>query len=158
MTARFTHLRQGPWAMRALLVLLALAFVGVVSARFGVAQASAGRGYQVPQNARMEAGLGVRFTSAQLVGDGGLVELRYVVLDNQKASTFQNDVHHPPVIYDGRDRKAPVYRTALMKQGHTLRPGQTYFILYANNSGVVRRGDSIEIDAGGGKLVDVPVR
>ena len=92
------------------------------------------------------------------MGDGGLIELRYTVLDTEKATKFQSDTQHPPVIYSERDRSAPVYRTALMRQGHDLRPGQSYFILYENNHGVVRRGDTVEIDAGAGKLTSVPVR
>jgi len=89
---------------------------------------------------------------------GGLIEVRYTVLDTQKASRFQNDTKHPPVIYNERDRSNAVYRTALMKQGHDLRPGQSYFILYENNHGVVHRGDTVEIDSGDGKLTSVPVR
>lgn len=157
MTARTAALRNSPWVLRLLLVALSVAFVGAVALRFGDA-ANARNGYRVPHDARMESSLGIRFEQAALVGDGGLVELRYTVLDTQKASRFQSDTKHPPVIWSARDHKDAVYRTALMRQGHTLRPGQTYFILYQNNHGAVRKGDTIEIDAGGGRLVDVPVR
>jgi hypothetical protein len=158
MTARMAALRTNPWVLRALLVVLALAFVSTVALRFGAASATAGRSYRVPENARLESVLGVRFTQAALVGDGGLIELRYTVLDTEKATKFQSDTQHPPVIYSERDHSAPVYRTALMRQGHNLRPGQSYFILYQNNHGVVRRGDTVEIVAGPGRLASVPVR
>jgi hypothetical protein len=151
-------LRANPWTLRILLALLALAFVGSVSARFGVSSASADKNYHVPTDAKLESATGVRFVQAAVVGDGGLIELTYTVLDTQKATKFQNDTKHPPVIYNERDRRKPVYRTALMKQGHELRPGQTYFILYQNNGGTVDHGGSIEIDSGNGKLVSVPVR
>ena len=75
----------------------------------------------MPDSARLESVLGVRFTQAALVGDGGLIELRYTVLDTEKATEFQSDTQHPPVIYSERNRSAPVYRTALMRQGHNLR-------------------------------------
>jgi hypothetical protein len=158
MTARMATLRANPWVMRVLLIVLAIAFVSALGARFGTPDARAGQRYNVPQDSKMEAGIGVRFTQAAVVGDGGLVELTYTVLDTQKASKFQSDVKHPPVIYSEKNRSKPTYRTALMRQGHTLRPGQTYFILYQNNGGLVKKGDTIQIDAGGGHLVGVPVR
>jgi hypothetical protein len=134
------------------------AFLVVLSMRLSQ-QAEARRHYQVPQSTAIESSLGIRITRAAVVGDGGLIELTYTVIDAQKASRFQNDVHHPPVLHDPRaSLKNSVYRTALMKQGHSLRPGQTYFILYENNHNSIQPGDTISIDAGGGKLSAVPVR
>ena len=121
------------------------------------APAGAGKPYTVPSDAKMESSLGIRVQQAAVVADGGIVELRYTVLDSQKASRFQNDVHHPPVLHSER-RKGDVYRAALMKQGHELRPGQTYYILYLNNAHAIRSGETLEIEAGGSKLQHVPVR
>ena len=158
MTARSlaTRVGQSPWPLRLLLVALSATLVSVLVLRGQSAQA--GKKYDVPQNAQMESSLGIRFTQAAVVADGGLVEIRYTVLDTDKATTFQNDVHHPPVLYSGKRSGSPLYRTALMKQGHNLRPGQTYYILYLNNHQAVRSGETLEIDAGGGKLASVPVR
>jgi hypothetical protein len=80
-----------------------------------------------------------------------------MVLDTQKGSAFQNDTKHPPVLRSERNGKV-AWRAALMKQGHELRPGQTYYILYLNNGSAIKRGDKIEITAGSNKLVHVPVR
>jgi hypothetical protein len=95
-------LRRHSW--QALTLLLALALVGVVLFRYA-GLAHAGPRYDVPHNAQMEAALGVRFTQAALVCDTGLVELRYVVLDAQKASAFQNDTAHPPLLRNERTSK-----------------------------------------------------
>jgi hypothetical protein len=141
---------------RGVVVLLALALVAAVVWRFG-AIADASPKYDVPHNGQMEGALGVRFTQAAVVGDGGIVELRYMVLDTQKGSAFQNDTKHPPVLRSERNGKV-AWRAALMKQGHELRPGQTYYILYLNNGSAIKRGDKIEITAGSNKLVHVPVR
>jgi hypothetical protein len=113
--------------------------------------------YQVPQSADMESALGVRFTQAEVVADGGLVEIRYVVLDAQKASVFQSDVKHPPLLKSER-RSGIAWRAALMRQGHQLRAGQDYFILYLNNHNAIRSGETIEIDAGSRRLLHLPVR
>lgn len=151
----------GAWAGRrsvriGLTALLVLILAGALAGRIQSA-AEARRPYTVPHNADMENRLGVRFERAAVVADGGIVEIRYTVLDSQKASRFQNDVHHPPLLRSER-RKGDVYRAALMKQGHQLRPGQTYYILYLNNANTIRPGDTIEIDAGDAALVHVPVR
>jgi hypothetical protein len=139
-----------------LVLLLAVGLLGVVLVRFtGIAGARPGP--DVPQDGRMEGALGVRFTRAAVVADGGIVELRYIVLDTQKGSAFQNDVKHPPVLKNEKNGKV-AWRTALMKQGHELRPGQTYYILYLNNQNAIRRGDRIRIEAGPHRLAHVPVR
>ncbi|SCE94700.1 hypothetical protein [Micromonospora mirobrigensis] len=141
---------------RLVLPLLVLALVAVSIVRFG-GYAAARPGYAVPHDGQLEAALGVRFTQAAVVGDGGLVELRYLVLDTQKASAFQNDTKHPPRLRNERSGKL-AWRAALMKQGHELRPGQSYYLLYLNNGGAVRRGDTIEITSGQRRLAHVPVR
>lgn len=157
MTATVASPQRRRWAVRAALVLLALAFLGSVASRFGDI-ALARKPYAVPQSARLESDLGIRFSRAAVVADGGIVELRYTVLDAEKASRFQNDTHHPPVLRSEKRRGDPLYRTALMKQGHTLRAGQTYYVLYLNNHHAVRSGETLEIDAGGTTLTSVPVR
>jgi hypothetical protein len=143
-------------AGRIMIVLLALGLIAAVGWRFA-GNADAKSGYAVPQDGKMESQLGVRITQASLVGDGGLVEIRYTVLDNQRASAFQNDVKHPPLLKNEKNGKT-AWRAALMKQGHELRPGQTYYILYLNNQNAIKRGDKIEISTGPGKLAHVPVR
>jgi len=92
-----------------------------------------------------------------VVGGGGLVELTYTVLDPEKATTFQSDTKHPPTLYRSGDRANPVDQSALMKQGHNLRPGQTYFILYENTHGILKTGDTAEIHSKAGTLADFPV-
>jgi len=144
------------FARRGVVVLLALALVAAVIWRLGDI-AGASPHYDVPHNGQMEGALGVRFTQAAVVADGGIVEIRYVVLDTQKGSAFQNDIKHPPLLKSERNGKI-AWRAALMKQGHELRPGQTYYILYLNNANAIKRGDKIEIAAGPNKLAHVPVR
>lgn len=114
--------------------------------------------YSTPQNGQMESELGVRFTRVDIVGGGGVIELRYVVLDTEKATRFQANADRPPRLQDEGDGDAVLWRTALMKQGHELRPGQEYYILYLNNSGEILPGDTVEIQAGDNRLPHFPVR
>jgi len=147
----------GRTPFRVLVVGLAVALLGALAAQLG-GGAFAKAPYQVPNDPGVESELGIRVSQATLVADSGIVEIRYTVLDNQKASRFQNDVHHPPTIRS-EQHGGSVYRTALMKQAHDLRPGQTYYILYLNNGNSVHRGDTIELDTmGNHKLTHVPVQ
>jgi hypothetical protein len=141
---------------RIVVVGLAAALVAVLAWRHpGFADARPP--YRVPQSAELEGALGVRFTQAAVVADGGLVELRYVVLDAQKASRFQSDTRHPPLLKSER-RNGIAWRAALMRQGHQLRAGQAYYLLYLNNGNAIRPGETIEVEAGGRRLQHLPVR
>jgi hypothetical protein len=141
---------------RILVSVLVLALLAVLAFRLA-GRATGGEEYNVPGDPGMENDLGIKVTQAALVADTGIVEIRYTVLDAQKASNFQNDVHNPPVLHS-EHRSGDVYRAALMKQGHELQPGQTYYILYLNNQNAIHRGENIEIESGNNHLRHVPVR
>ena len=138
------------WVIIAVLAILVAFIVGnLVQSR---AQASG----SMPQNAAMEKALGVRFSRVAVVADGGLVTVSYVVLDPEKASRFQLDGAHPPVLHS-EARGLSTSRVSLMKQGHTLRAGQTYYLVYQNTRGALRPHEQVSIDAGALHLRHVPV-
>jgi hypothetical protein len=112
--------------------------------------------HKMPQNAAMENQLGIRVSRVAVVGDGGLITLTYVVLDGDKATRFQSDTAHPPIIKSER-RKGSASRVSLMKQGHSLRAGQEYYLVYQNPADLVRHNETIEIDYGQLSLKHVPV-
>ena len=157
MTTRIAETRRTRARGPVLVAVVALLCLAGLAWRTSFA-AEAQPGYHVPQSSGMEAKLGVRFVQAAVLADGGIVELRYTVLDPQKASAFQRDVKHPPVLRSEQRPGAPLYRTALMRQGHDLRPGQSYYILYLNNHRSVRSGETLEITSGQQTLAKVPVR
>jgi hypothetical protein len=109
-----------------------------------------------PQSSAMEAELGVRFSRVAVVADGGLVTLSYVVLDAEKAKRFQSDTAHPPVLRS-EARDGQTSRVSLMRQGHTLRPGSTYYLVYQNTRGALRADELATIEYGGLSLRHVPV-
>ena len=156
MTARVAGFVSRQSAARLVVGLLVLLLLAAVAWRT-TGPAEAGGRYDVPRSSGLEAKLGVRFVQAAVVADGGIVELRYQVLDAQKASAFQRKVHSPPVLRS-ESRPGALYRTALMRQGHELRPGQDYYILYLNNKRAVRSGETLRIEAGDQELAKVPVR
>jgi hypothetical protein len=148
------RLRQRPspgeWFLIAVMAVLVALVVG------HLVPSGARPGSTFPQSAAMEDKLGVRFSRVAVVGDGGLITLSYVVLDGAKATEFQSDVTHPPVLRS-EARDASTARVSLMKQGHTLRPGQTFYLVYENTGAALRPGEMVAIDIGGLTLPHVPV-
>ena len=138
------------WLVIAVLTILVALIIG------NVAQSRAQASGSMPQNAAMEKALGVRFSRVAVVADGGLVTVSYVVLDPEKASRFQLDGAHPPVLHS-EARGLSTSRVSLMKQGHTLRAGQTYYLVYQNTRGALRPHEQVSIDAGALHLRHVPV-
>jgi hypothetical protein len=109
-----------------------------------------------PQNSSIEEKYGVRFSRVAVVGDGGLITLTYVVLDSEKATRFQSDVQHPPELRS-EDRDGGSKRVSVMKQGHSLRSGQTYYLVYQNTKGALRHGEKATIRLGDLSLLHAPV-
>lgn len=109
-----------------------------------------------PQNIAMEQQLGVRFSRLAVVGDGGLVQLNFVVLDPDKATAFEASLAKPPIIVS-EDAAGYTSRISVMKQGHNLVPGQTYYLVYENTRGVVHSGGHATIVEGRLRLEHAPV-
>jgi hypothetical protein len=91
-----------------------------------------------------------------VVGDGGLITLTYVVLDAEKATRFQAGTTDPPVLRS-ESRTGGTSRVSLMRQGHNLRAGQTYYLVYQNTKGAVRAGEKVTVTKDGLTLAHVPV-
>lgn len=138
------------WVVLAAVALLVALVVG------NLAQSRAQASRLVPQSTAMENTLGVRFSRVAVVGDGGLLTVSYVVLDAEKATRFQSDTTHPPVLHS-EARDGATRRVSLMKQGHNLRAGQTYYLVYENTAGALRPGEQVTIQDGTLRLRHVPV-
>ena len=147
--------RQANRTPQRLMVIAVLAILGALITS-NVVQARGNAGGTVPQNAAIEKVLGVRFSRVAVVADGGLITVSYVVLDPEKASRFQLDGANPPVLHS-EARGLSTKRVSLMKQGHTLRAGQTYYLVYQNTQGALRPGELVTIDVGAQHLRHVPV-
>jgi len=134
---------------------LAMALVAGLLVGLKVWSAS-GEAGSFPQSTAIEQQYGVRFSRIAVVGDGGLITLTYVVLDSEKAGRFQSDVQHPPVLVS-EARDGSTKRISVMKQGHSLRAGQTYYLVYQNTKGALRHGEKASIELGDLRLRHAPV-
>jgi hypothetical protein len=150
----------GPDRSRILLnlVLATLAVVALGAATLlpGVRSSAVPAHERVPTSVRMEAATGVRFSRVAVVGDNGLVTLFYVVVDPEKATVFQGDRDHPPILHS-ESRSGGTQRASIMRAGHQMRAGQTYYLVYENTKGSIRPGEHVTISYGGHALRRVPV-
>lgn len=138
-----------------IVAVLVVAFLGLLGARAAWGDHDPADP-AMPRSAEVETALGVRFSRVAVVGDGGLVTLSYVVLDVEKASRFQSDTQHPPVLRS-EARDASTRRVSMMRQGHINRAGATYYFVYQNTAGALRPGEDVTIEYGGLRLEHVPV-
>ncbi|MDQ1485532.1 MAG: hypothetical protein QOJ62_1225 [Actinomycetota bacterium] len=151
--------RVSPLAVRIgvrVVVLAVIAALGLVLFHNIAGGSKSGAAYRVPQSAAMEDQLGIRISSIAVVGDGGLITFTYVVLDAEKATRFQSDTAHPAAL-KSEARKGGTTRISVMKQGHTLKAGQSYYLVYQNTLGAIRHGEKVTISYGSLSLPHVPV-
>ena len=147
------RVRPRRW-LRIVAVAIVLVAAGAVIGGYALARTS--HPTEFPQNAAMEDQFGVRFSRVAVVGDGGLITVSYVVLDSEKASRFQSDVTHPPELVS-ESRTESTKRVSVMRQGHLLRTGQTYYFVYQNTHSALRSGELATIVEGDVQLPHVPV-
>jgi hypothetical protein len=103
----------------------------------------------VPASPELEAVWGLRFTNVIVLADNGGVELRYQVLDHEKAAKIHlgdpmsNQL--PTLRVDGSHAQVSP-STVLMHfhHGDTV-SGESYSIVYGNAGGVVRSGEYVTI-------------
>jgi hypothetical protein len=99
---------------------------------------------------------GVRITRVAVSGDGGLVDVRYQVVDPARAHAVHAG-RTPPAVVD--QATGLVLNKLLMGHSHTgeLKPAVTYYLVFENPGGWVRRGGTVTVLLGDAQVEDVPV-
>ena len=100
---------------------------------------------------------GVRIVRVSATGAGGLVDLRYQVVDPQKAGGL-HDADKPPALVD--ERTGTVLGQLLMgHQPHsTPKAGVMYPLLFNNVGDIVQPGGRVSVVLGGVRVAHVAVR
>jgi hypothetical protein len=149
--------RTSTWARLGVLVIALL--VGFVGWTAHAAGAQRVPHKPIPVNGAFEGRSGIRIDRVSVVGDGGLVDVRFTVLDTQKAHRFVGDSDHtsngasrlaPPRLHSA-GRKVTVRDMASMHAHTEYRAGQTYFLIYLNPGGKIRPGDLLDLVGGTAK-------
>jgi hypothetical protein len=108
-------------------------------------------------NAELAQRLGVKITQVAVSGHGGLVDLRYRVLDPDRANEV-HDAAKPPAVVD--DRSGVVVNQLYMDHSHSgpFRAGATYYLIFNNPGNLVRRGATVSVLLGDTQVDHVQVR
>ena len=105
----------------------------------------------MPNSPEMEEKFGVRFSFLAVTADGGMVELRYRVIDEGKAANFGHFTETAPMIIS-EDTGKIVDVTIMGLHNHRVEPGRTYYVLYRNTASAIQSGRPVTIAVGDVKL------
>ena len=100
---------------------------------------------------------GVRLIRVAVTGGGGLLDLRYQVVDPDKAVAV-HEGQTPPAIID--ERTGLVLNRLLMGHAHhgQLKPAVSYYLIFENTGNWVRRGSEVTVLLGDAQLEHVVVK
>lgn len=157
MTSHLNEPRAGrsrfPLLLVGLAVPLSLAAWMVVSE-----QVQGGRALDAAKlsRAEFEEATGVRLVHIAVTAGGGMLDLRYQVLDPDKALVVHDD-DSPPTILDEASGRA-IRRPWMEHHDRELHTAVTYHELIMNSGGVVKRGSQVTLAIGDARLEHVVVQ
>jgi hypothetical protein len=150
--------------MRSVLRVLALAgvFFGVLLVRTWTPDSSPAPSRPavgerpMPTSPAIESKYGVRFVGIDITSGGGMIQVRYQVLDSAKAGAIHDEEATPTIIDGGVSYNLPGM------PGHThigpvKKAGTTDYVLLANAGGGVKPGSTVTLRIGDLELRNVPV-
>src|SRR5262249_21519383 len=100
---------------------------------------------------------GGRLLRGAVTGGGGLLDLRYQVVDPSKAAAV-HEARTPPAIID--ERTGLVLNRLLMGHAHQgqLKPAVSYYLIFENTGNWVRRGSEVTVLLGDAEVEHVVVK
>ncbi len=98
---------------------------------------------RVVSAAAFEAEYGIRFDLVGVTAAGGLVDLRFTVVDGEKAGNLFHSQASSPVLYTStgtvlRMKRGMIHHLSLVTGGR-------YFVLYSNRGGTVQAGTIVSV-------------
>jgi len=105
----------------------------------------------------LEQTSGIRIVQVALTGDGGLIDLRFQVVDPNLAASI-HDPANPPAIVDAST--GVVANSLLMGHSHTspFDVGVTYYLIFEDPGNLIQRGDEVSVLLGDAQVDHVQVR
>jgi len=100
---------------------------------------------------------GVKITQLAITGDGGLVDLRYQIVDPDAANVL-HDKNTPPGLVD--EESGLLVNELFMEHAHKgpFHVGETYYLVFNNPGNLVQRGHKITVLLGNAQVEHVVVR
>ena len=136
------------------LVILAVRGWGPFAAEGGSVPSSAA----MPVSASIEATYGVRIESVAITAGGGMIQLRYQILDGDKAEALHGTDAAPAVISADGNVYADPGMAGHSHVGKTGASGASDTLLLADAGGAVHRGDVVTVRIGDLELHGVRVQ
>lgn len=98
---------------------------------------------------------GVEIVRVAVSGDGGLIDLRYRVLDPNAAASIHDAT---PRLVD--ERTNVLVNELFMGHSHQgrLKAAQSYYLIFNNPGNLVHRGSRVTVQLGAARVAHVPVR
>ena len=105
---------------------------------------------------RLSQASGVEITRVAVTGDGGLVDLRFRIVDPDRANAL-HDESTPPAVVD--EQSGLVVHELLMNHSHTgaYKAGVTYYLVFNNPGNWVHRGGKVTVLLGNAQVEHVEV-
>jgi hypothetical protein len=108
---------------------------------------------KMPTSAAIESQWGIRFTDVVLLADGGLIEMRYQVLDPAKSARIHSGTLKDLPVIKVEESGKVISSQSLMfhfHHGDTNAQGRTYSILYGNAGGAIHFHSRVTIQLADG--------
>ncbi|HLF26308.1 MAG TPA: hypothetical protein VJG32_08230 [Anaerolineae bacterium] len=121
------------------------------------ASAAPGERYALPISAAIEEKFGVRFTFLAVTAGGGLIDLRYRIVDAGKAKNFGHYTETAPMLI-AEDSGAIIDVTKHGLHNHRVQPGLVFHVLFRNTGSAIQTGKPVTIQVGDLKLEHVLVQ
>jgi hypothetical protein len=111
----------------------------------------------IPPHPEIEERFGVRFTGLYMASKGGMIDMRYRVVDVGKAKIFGHYTETSPMIIT-QDAGKPIEVTVMMLHNHRVEGGRMYYILFRNTDNAVQPGSKVTIVIDDVRLENVVVQ
>jgi hypothetical protein len=98
----------------------------------------------IPLSQEIEDKFGVRFTFLAVIADGGMVDLRFRIIDPAKAANFGHYTETSPRLI-AEDTGLAVDTTIMGLHHHEMEVGRVYYILYRNTANAIKPGELVTI-------------
>lgn len=138
-------------------ILLFTAFLGVNVWRHYAQAVPELRADGVPLSSEIEERFGVRLTAIHVLAKGGLIDLRYRVLDADKAKNFGHYTETSPLLI-AEDSGKLIEVTIMGLHNHRVETGRLYYILFRNTANALQPGSHVTVQIGDQRLEHFPVQ
>lgn len=144
------------WILYGVIILAVMGLFSFLTARVQAYRAERERQSFEVQRVAFEEKTGLHIVRVAVIAGGGMIDLRYQVIDPDKAAIVHDTVN-PPRVMDQSTGK--VFQIPLMDHAHrkALRPGGTYFTILMNSAGAIKPGSRVTVMVGEERLENVIV-